>query len=58
MAHPLPDFGKKEAKRYNWTQRQGSCQSRDRRLKRELANVEEEREILKKVLNIFSRKSG
>jgi len=29
-----------------------------RRLKRELANVEEEREILKKVLNIFSRKSG
>lgn len=29
-----------------------------RRLKRELANVEEEREILKKVLNIFSRKNG
>lgn len=29
-----------------------------RRLKRELSNVEEEREILKKVLNIFSRKSG
>ncbi|NMC35185.1 MAG: transposase [Veillonellaceae bacterium] len=29
-----------------------------RRLRRELANVEEEREILKKVLNIFSRKSG
>ena len=29
-----------------------------RRLKRELANAEEEREILKKVLNIFSRKSG
>ena len=28
-----------------------------RRLQRELANVEEEREILKKVLNIFSRKS-
>ena len=27
-----------------------------RRLKRELANVEEEREILKKVVNIFSRK--
>jgi transposase len=29
-----------------------------RRLQRELANVEEEREILKKVLSIFSRKSG
>ena len=29
-----------------------------RRLQRELANVEEEREILKKVVNIFSRKSG
>jgi len=29
-----------------------------RRLQRELANVEEEREILKKALNIFSRKSG
>lgn len=29
-----------------------------RRLQRELANVEEEREILKKVLTIFSRKSG
>ncbi len=29
-----------------------------RRLKHELANAEEEREILKKVLNIFSRKSG
>ena len=29
-----------------------------RRLKRELANTEEEREILKKALNIFSRKSG
>jgi transposase len=29
-----------------------------RRLKRELANIEEEREILKKVVNIFSRKSG
>jgi transposase-like protein len=29
-----------------------------RRLRRELANVEEEREILKKVLNIFTRKSG
>jgi transposase len=28
-----------------------------RRLQRELANVEEEREILKKVLTIFSRKS-
>jgi len=28
-----------------------------RRLQRELANVQEEREILKKVLNIFSRKS-
>ena len=27
-----------------------------RRLQRELANVEEEREILKKVVNIFSRK--
>jgi transposase len=29
-----------------------------RRLQRELAIVEEEREILKKALNIFSRKSG
>jgi len=29
-----------------------------KRLKRELANLEEEREILKKVVNIFSRKSG
>lgn len=29
-----------------------------RRLERELANVEEEREILKKVLNIFSRENG
>jgi transposase len=28
-----------------------------RRLQRELANMEEERDILKKVLNIFSRKS-
>jgi len=28
-----------------------------RRLQRELANVEEEREILKKVLSIYSRKS-
>ena len=28
-----------------------------RRLQRELANVEEEREILKKALNIFSRKN-
>jgi transposase len=29
-----------------------------RRLQRELANVQEEREILKKALNIFSRKNG
>jgi transposase len=29
-----------------------------RRLQRQLANVEEERDILKKALNIFSRKSG
>ena len=29
-----------------------------RRLQQELAVVEEEREILKKALNIFSRKSG
>jgi transposase len=29
-----------------------------RRLQRELAGVEEEREILKKALNIFSRKNG
>lgn len=29
-----------------------------KRLRRELANVEEEKEILKKVVNIFSRKSG
>jgi transposase len=35
-----------------------AAQAEIRRLKRELANVEEEREILKKALNIFSRKSG
>jgi transposase len=29
-----------------------------RRLQRELSNAEEEREILKKVVNIFSRKNG
>ena len=29
-----------------------------RRLQRELAHAEEEREILKKVVNIFSRKNG
>jgi transposase len=29
-----------------------------RRLQKELANAEEEREILKKVVNIFSRKNG
>jgi transposase len=29
-----------------------------RQLRHELANVEEEREILKKALNIFSRKNG
>jgi transposase-like protein len=29
-----------------------------RRLRRELAVVEEEREILKKALNIFSRRNG
>jgi len=29
-----------------------------RQLRRELTNLEEEREILKKALNIFSRKSG
>lgn len=29
-----------------------------RRLQRELADAEEEREILKKVVNIFSRKNG
>jgi transposase len=29
-----------------------------RRLQRELASTEEEREILKKVVNIFSRKNG
>jgi transposase len=29
-----------------------------RRLRRELATVEEEREILKKALNIFSRRNG
>ena len=35
-----------------------AAQAEIRRLQRELANVEEEREILKKALNIFSRKSG
>jgi transposase len=34
-----------------------AAQAEIRRLRRELANVEEEREILKKALNIFSRKS-
>jgi transposase len=34
-----------------------SAKAEIRRLRRELANVEEEREILKKALNIFSRKS-
>jgi transposase-like protein len=29
-----------------------------RRLRRELANAEEEREILKKVVSIYSRKNG
>jgi len=29
-----------------------------RRLQRELSNADEEREVLKKALNIFSRKSG
>jgi transposase len=35
-----------------------AAQAEIRRLQRELANVEEEREILKKALNIFSRKNG
>jgi transposase len=35
-----------------------SARAEIRRLQRELANVEEEREILKKALNIFSRKNG
>jgi len=35
-----------------------AVKAENRRLQRELANAEEEREILKKALNIFSRKSG
>lgn len=35
-----------------------ALKAENRRLQRELANAEEEREILKKVLNIFSRKNG
>lgn len=35
-----------------------SARAEIRRLQRELANVEEERDILKKVVNIFSRKNG
>lgn len=35
-----------------------AAKSEIRRLQRELANVEEEREILKKAINIFSRKNG
>lgn len=35
-----------------------AAQREIRRLKRKLAEVEEEREILKKALNIFSRKSA
>ena len=35
-----------------------AAQAEIRRLRRELAAVEEEREILKKAVNIFSRKSG
>lgn len=35
-----------------------ALKAENRRLQRELAAAEEEREILKKVVNIFSRKSG
>ena len=35
-----------------------SAKAEIRRLQRELANAEEEREILKKAVNIFSRKNG
>ena len=35
-----------------------SAKAEIRRLQRELAETEEEREILKKALNIFSRKNG
>ncbi len=35
-----------------------ALKAENRRLQRELAAVEEEREILKKVVNIFSRKNG
>ena len=35
-----------------------AAKSEIKRLRRELANVEEEREILKKTINIFSRKSA
>lgn len=35
-----------------------SAKAEIRRLERELANAQEERDILKKVVNIFSRKNG
>mgnify|MGYP005849716453 FL=1 len=35
-----------------------ALKAENRRLQRELAAVEEEREILKKVVNIFSRRNG
>jgi transposase-like protein len=35
-----------------------SAKAEIRRLQRELSTAEEEREILKKALNIFSRKNG
>ena len=35
-----------------------AAKSEIKRLRRELANVEEEREILKKTINIFSRKNA
>jgi transposase-like protein len=35
-----------------------AAQAEIRRLRRELAEVKEEREILKKAVNIFSRKSA
>ncbi len=43
---------------HNGTSDLESAKAEIRRLQRELAGVEEEREILKKALNIFSRKNG
>jgi len=70
ISHVARDLGIREKLLYRWVQQfredpqnafpgQGHLKPEDeelRRLKRELANVTEERDILKKALAIFSRK--